>query len=242
MAGVRIFPGIKTQIDRMLRNLHASGAATAVTGQGPMIINERWATTVDTTNIWTATLGATGTAAQATSSGRKIGRLNAPAALDAVQLETKAGILNPKAAAVAPTTDIYQRLILEFEAALGTVANIDNTKFFMGLYCGTLPNRDANNVVGFVLDGDVLKTLTDAAGTETLTTVATPPTLTSSNKYKIVHKAASVEFYVNDVLKNTHTTNLPTAAALSAAFHIKAEDATKIDLGALRCYLSDQVS
>jgi hypothetical protein len=52
--------------------------------------------------------------------------------------------------------------------------------------------------------------------TETRTDISSGLTLTNWNKYRIVWTAAtSVAFYVNDILKATHTTNLPSGSAMT---------------------------
>ena len=52
---------------------------------------------------------------------------------------------------------------------------------------------------------------------------------------------SACRFYVNDVLKNTHTANIP-ALPMLTSFRIVAEaatGATKAEIGTVRCYYLD---
>ena len=233
-------PIIRIPIDytRLLRNAHATGAATAINTQGPMIINEQWSTaTLDGTNTWVTDPTGTGTVARGTNAGRAICLLNLPANLDMARIAGRRTVTNPGVS--DPNLDMYQQLVLEFELLFGTVANIANVTdgFFAGLGAGA-SLRASQNVAGFVLVSDALNVLTDAAAAETVTVVGSSPTLTVSNLYKVVIRNGAVDFWVNKVLKVTHTANIP-AVPLTFSLGATAEGATKLELGNVRMYLQD---
>ena len=100
--------------------------------------------------------------------------------------------------------------------------------------------RGDQGLIAFGLASDLLQSVTDSGGTETETAIGSPPTLTDFNKYKIVVRNAAVDFYVNDVLKNTHTANLA-AIPQFVVFSLRTEAAVaaRMDVGAVRCYLLD---
>ena len=236
-------PTVPFNYSRLLRTANATGVATATTSRGPMVLSETWAAAIDTTNVWTVTVGATGTAAVASVSGIRLLALLAPAIADTAQVNAKASLTNPVALVPTATANIYQRVVLEFEMKLTTLASIDNAQFIAGLYTGDAAGRSAANASGFILAADALNTLTDKAGVEAVTVVSPAPTLTNWNKYKHIINATSHEFYVNDVLVATHSTaaNLPLTYMSAAQFYLvsDAADDPRVDIGPVRCYLED---
>ena len=105
-------------------------------------------------------------------------------------------------------TTMVRGVFLEFEAKLGNIANMDNATFFMGFNDSTTGTRATANVVGFGLSSDAIQTITDSAGTETVTSPSAI-TLTDRNLYKIAITEGQVEFWINGNQVGTHTTNLP---------------------------------
>lgn len=103
------------------------------------------------------------------------------------------------------TNTILRKLIMEWEVKFATVASIDNTAFFMGLASATNATRASTNIAGFILDGDVLKSITDDGVGETAKAVG-GPTLTGWHKLRVEIYAGTIEFYVDETLQATHTT------------------------------------
>jgi hypothetical protein len=63
---------------------------------------------------------------------------------------------------------------------------------------------------GFKIVNGTLYALHNKAGTEYTTDISSELTLTNQLRYKAVYTSGSkIEFYIDDVLKATHTTNLP---------------------------------
>ena len=166
--------------------------------------------------------------------------MNAPLITEQALLHSKELFFNP--AATVPATHMYQQLVLEWEAIITGVAGVDETLTGMGLCSapGSSARRDQNNIAMFSIVSDALRTLTDNAGTETETAITGAPTLTDIHTYKIVVRAGAVDFYVDGVLKNTHTTNLP-ASVLAVAFALNTTNgsAASIDVRSVRCYFLD---
>lgn len=235
---MEIIRSLRSQIDRALRNSHTTGAATASSAQGPMLVHDLWTAALDTTNAWTTSLVGTGTAAVAAVTRRRVCQLDCPAGADKAAIRSTRIFWSPTVASL--TTDIYQQLVLEWEMALTSVANIDNTRLAAG-FGGSAPGeRGDTGFIGFGLASDALQSVTDSAGTETETSIASAPTLTDFNKFKIVVRNAAVDFYVNDTLRNTHTANLA-AVPQFVTFSLRSEAAVaaRMDVGAVRCYLLD---
>jgi hypothetical protein len=77
---------------------------------------------------------------------------------------------------------------------------------------GFVNGDDRNNAIEFISTGASLVTCrTVSGGTATETTVDIGQNLRLSHTYQIVAKPNEVKFYVNGVLKCTHTTNIPVA-------------------------------
>ena len=210
------------QIDDIRRFTPMGGTVTAGTVTGPMLMQEYCGTAVDATNKWTVTVGATG--AVAVQSNPRHFRLNLPAAADTARLNAQSVVNSPSNHVT--TTHIWTKMTAEWVRQMGTLANIVNATSFMGF--ATDPGNDTratNGIIGFILASDVLNTITDSAGTETLN-VTSGLTLTNYNKYRItINGSASptVDFYVNDVLQFSHSTNIVTAANCGLAFYFDAE-------------------
>jgi len=98
-------------------------------------------------------------------------------------------------------------LIMEWEAKLDGIADINQATFLMGLSAIALGLRTSTNIAGFILDGaGALNSITqDATVNETVKTVGAP-TLTNWNKYAIVAYNKIIEFYVNEVMQARHLT------------------------------------
>lgn len=101
-------------------------------------------------------------------------------------------------------------LIMEWETKFDTVADIDNSVFFMGLAAGVAATRATMNIAGFILTADVLNAITDDGIAETVSAVGAP-VLTNWMKLSIVAYNAIIEFWVNEVMQARHDTtqNLP---------------------------------
>lgn len=144
------------------------------------------------------------------------------------------------------TSFTIKRLILQWEARFTSVANIDNTSFFMGFTPTTTATRATTNIVGFGLTTDALRQVTDNGGTESETTPSTVPTLTNWNEYRIevtrVDTANTIQFFINDVLTGTHSTaaNIPDVN-MYVNFFIETDAAAtaQLDVGAVTSKMFD---
>lgn len=77
-------------------------------------------------------------------------------------------------------------------------------------------NSTAKNSIRFVYDGTKLYSVTSVEGIGATTNEITGITMTNQNIYTITVTSTSVSFYVNGVLKFTHTTNIPNASDYAA--------------------------
>ena len=227
---------------RLLRNGNATGLFTASNSGGPMKLHETWGGAIDTTNQWTRTLGGSGTATVGTLSGWRQLPLASAATTDTVSVIARFAATNPIGLAAAMTDAIYKRAVMEWECRFLNVANMDNSKTAMLITYGATGTRDDNGAAGFVLDGDLLQTLTDNAGTEELNAVTPAPTLTVVNLLRIEVDTTGMDFYVNDSLVKRHSTsaNLPTAALQPAFYNVSdAAAASTLRIGAFRFWMEE---
>ena len=105
---------------------------------------------------------------------------------------------------------MQKTLNLEWEALFDTIANVNDTKFFMGFCVDPDSDRASNEILGFIFDtiGGDLEALSDSGGTETTSGVIgiTP---NQKNLFKIKITEGHAYFYVNGTQEADLTTNLP---------------------------------
>ena len=236
-------------VKRFQRNMPATGAATAAQHQGPMLYHDLWGSdTFDATNSWGSSVAATGGVAvgnfaNGTGLFRAL-RMNCPAAGggDIARAWGLKGIGLPLWA-TALDNSVYNKLTMEWSCQFGASgASIDNAVTFMGLGTGQPSIRTTADIGGFIFVSDAINTITDLAGTETLTVPTGVPAITVVNKYKmILGPGATIGFYINNVLMATHTTNLPGAQVVYPAFSMAndAGGANSMRVGPLRIWMEE---
>lgn len=224
-------------IEQLVRQGDAGGTIAGVgVGTSRVLVQELNSSStniIDTTNRWVAGITGTGalTNTSTSTSARQYFLLNCPAGADEVRLTSRANGPNPLS--ITAANEVFTKVVLEFNFRVVNLANINNAAFFMGFQSGASANtRAGTDIIGFKLLGDVLGVMTDAAGTETVADLVTAPaSLTAWNKCKIVLRNGSVDFYVNGVLDQSITTNLPanplyinftctSEALVAAALHV----------------------
>ena len=142
------------------------------------------------------------------------------------------------------TDTVLRRLVLEFEMRLTDVAYIDEEAAFFGWARTTADTRASDDIIGFYLDAsaDDLYSLTDNGSTETTNdTGVDAAAIASWHKYRIEIYAGNVEFYVDEALKTTHTTNLPDYP-MYLDFFIENDGGAgslTIELGVIRAWTED---
>lgn len=155
---------------------------------------------------WTVTNPATGVAWARTVAGAFIYAQSVPNANEVARLR---GNQQWRAHTLAIATRIIPvKFIFEFEMLLGNVVNIDNAIFICGLTPGIADTRATNNIIGFGLAADVLQTVTDLAGAETVNT-GFGEVLAQHNKFRIEVSDTLVRFLLNGAVLASHITNLP---------------------------------
>ncbi len=218
-------------VDRVLKALDMSVRPTVE-------LCETWQneTGIDV-NLWTVTDPATGTVWSRGASGAYLRAMSAPNA------DEDARLVSDQRWVAAP--DIYgtnttlRKLVLEFELKLTDVANLDETRTFLGLTTGAGDYRSTDNIIGWGINTDVLESITDDGISETTNTTF-GETLTNWNKLKIEVYSGHVKFYINEVMKADHTTNLPDFP-MYINFHVDtvAGGAATIELGVVRAWTED---
>ena len=187
--------------------------------------------------VWTVTDPATGAAWSRGASGAYLRATSEPNADETARLVSDQRWV--VAQSLYDTNRILRKFVLEFELKLTNVANIDNTLALFGLTSVTTHTRASNNIIGFALASDVLQSVTDNGGTETVNTTF-GETLTNWNKLKIDIYAGHVKFHVNEVEVADHTTNLPDAPMyLNCFVDTEAGGAATTELGDIRVWTED---
>jgi len=189
--------------------------------------------------VWTVTNPATGVAWARGADGADLMASSIPNANETARLRSNQRWV--AAPTLYGTNKILRRLILEFEMQLANVANMDNTLCFFGLTPAIGNDRSSNNIIGFALLADVLQTLTDLGGVETVNT-GFGETLTNKNKLRIEVLLNTVRFYLNETLLATHITNLADLPMyLNFFVDTEAGGAATIKVGVTRAWFEDIV-
>lgn len=168
---------------------------------------EWWETEAVDAAIWASTPPATGTFAISTGADGFLRLGIIPNANETGRLRSLLRFPVPPSN-MGPNS-LARRIIFEFRAALGNVANIDNTLSIIGgLTYVAAADRTTNALIIFALVGDALQTVTDDGGAETVNT-GFGETLTDNNLFGIEIIRGAVRFYLNGARIATHIANLP---------------------------------
>jgi hypothetical protein len=208
-----------SDIKRILRDVFGGGADISAANPLPVIdpvvmqllarpqlaLYEGWQDEagIDTT-VWTTAVTGTGAVARNVAEPPYLKvLLSGPANADTARLyENQRWFCGPDTYGM---NTILRRLVMEFEAKFAVVASIDNPTFFMGLASVQLATRASTNIAGFILTADVLNSITDDGAGE-VTKAVGAPVLTTWHKYRMEILAGTIYFYVDEVLRATHTT------------------------------------
>lgn len=114
---------------------------------------------------------------------------------------------------------------IQFETASAT----QNAFFGLGAIAaaGAVPDAATSTTkhVGFFLDDTTLYASNANGTTQTKTDITSGVTISNLNEFRIVYTAAStILFYVNGVLKATHSTNIPTTGGGAAGISFGIDD------------------
>jgi hypothetical protein len=107
---------------------------------------------------------------------------------------------------------------------LGTTGTLHNV--FIGINSSTASHSPTTGRhFGFIIDNASIVASNADGTTQTITSVSA--TVTSRNKYRIVKNGTTnIQFYINDTLVATHTTNLPTGTITPCLFLVIGQDYT----------------
>jgi len=173
----------------------------------PYLIETWQAAAIDAT-VWTTVLTAGGTVTRSIAEEpyQKV-ILDCVATNDAARLHTiHEWQLAP---GIWDANTFNKLLIMEWEARLVDVDDIDEDEFLMGLTQIPLAIRTTDDIAVFILNpaADALHALTDNGGAETSTaTSLVAADLTNWHKYGIVAYRNVIEFWVDEVMEVRHTT------------------------------------
>lgn len=111
------------------------------------------------------------------------------------------------------TATLVKKLVMEWEALIDNVTEVDNATFFMGFGSLVLTTRASNDIAGVILTADAYNFITDDGGAETVTALPSAPATNARHKFKLVAYAGTIELWCDETLEVTHTTaaaeNLP---------------------------------
>ena len=231
--------------DRLLHSAPATGAATASSSQGPVLLHDLAMAALDTTNTWQTNVGATGVASIVSGWHR----LNCVAASDTSNMSSLKSVRSPYGTQDGVSRAkgiIWKRL--NFECVLKALTNLtnqDNARFFVGLSGTQNGIRTTGNIVGFVLASDALNTIRDEAGAEVVTVVSPAPDMTRGHKLRMEFEFVdetggtfALRYYVDQALIYTETTTAPAGpfyVSLSAG--AEAGGSSIVDVGDPHCWL-----
>lgn len=189
--------------------------------------------------VWSLTNPATGTAWSRGAAGAYLRATSVPNANETARLVSNQRWL--VAPGVYGTNTVARKTILEFELRLTNVANLDNTLCIFGFTPGQADNRGTPNILAWILQADILASLSDSGGVETVNT-GFGETLTNWNKLRIEVESGVARFYVNEGLVATHIINLPNAPMYENSFiGTEAGGAGTIEQGITRCWHEDRI-
>lgn len=235
-------------LGRVARVSSYGGTLTASNAGGPMFVREEWTAAIDTTNLWLATVGATGAIAKTAGglvasyvSGR--GRLNLPAAADTANLTSLAEIYNPGGTASAAASK-YKKLIAEWEMSLLTVANIVNSSFFAG-FCSVgngTGSRTSRDIAGFGLASDAFVAVVDADSTESTDTTTFASVTTTNHAVHLYRVELSKGLAVLSVdgVQASFTSNVPLLSEFFVVNAVSEVGAAAIFLGPISVWGEDE--
>ena len=192
--------------------------------------------------VWTVTDPVAGTAWARGAVGELLMASVAPnASLSARLRSNQRWVVSP---GLYSPSRILRKFNLEFEMHIvNLLANLDPVTFFLGLTAGIADVRTVDNIMGWALQvvGGInkLQSLTDAGSAE-VTNTGFGENFTLTNKLKMEISYNSCKFYLNEVLKATHITNLPDAPFYINFFiPTNAGGAATFRLGTVRAWLED---
>ena len=218
-------------LKQLSKNMPQTGAHTlGNAGSSMLLFDMATGLTADITNTWAPTLGGTGAFAQ--YAGYAEGpflRLNDAAGSDTVKIITRAFVPNPTALG-ARGTFMWSKCVLEWVARVDNLTNVENGTFGMGFYNAgnTWVGRTTAGLAAFCLSSDAIVIVNDKAGTETVTTPTSPPTMgTTPIKFRIElvwkQTTPTIDYYINDVQQISTSTNIPNASTLGIGYLCDAE-------------------
>jgi len=130
----------------------------------------------------------------------------------------------------ADSTTMVRGVFIEWEAKLSSVANVDNSLFFMGVNASSSATRATTNLIAFGLASDSLVAVSDSGGTET-TTAISGITLSDRNLYRLSITNGQIEYSVNGNVLANHITNIPDVLGYLQFNHDTEAGTSNLDIG-----------
>ena len=167
----------------------------------------------------------------------------------AVNLRSRRNVFPAFHGQTALTTAI-ERANFEFVSLLSGDTRQDNAVSFYGLVFEdtaepTAATRTTENLIGWYWASDVLRAFVDNGGTETTSALTSAVDVGVLHKYKIsLDRAAGVQYFVDDVLQATITTNIPTTSGAGRiCWNVQNDVALALEarLGTIRAWMEDLI-
>lgn len=204
---------LDTALQALWDGIQNGGVKNVMINRDMPYLTEFWETEALVANKWETTVDAGGAEAFAVADGYMYYDLNTGAgANDDVLLNSKYR-WQARPTTFSDTNTSIEKLVLEFEVkVIGTLLNITNANFVLGLAETKDNDNTDNNLAVFTLVVDALTARTDNDGAADEDTAIAGITLTNWNKFKIEVYATGYKFYINETLEATHTTAVPDEA------------------------------
>lgn len=135
---------------------------------------------------------------------------------------------------------IPRKLVAEFLLKIADgVANLEETKAFYG-FGDADDDRSDTYITGWGIASNVLQSITDDNGTETVATTFSE-TITNWNKLRMEIEGSVINFFLNEVAVASHTTNLPDAQRYFIIYHEcnGGAGASQVQIGPVRIWTED---
>lgn len=226
---------IPDDVSSMIRYLKGILATVAAVASPTRTLVETWQDLlgIDPT-VWVVTNPATGVAWARGENGAFLLATTTPNANETPRLRSVQQWIH------LPNTPnlnlIVKKTILEWTMTIGVLANLDNAAAFFGFTNIQAGTRAVNNIIGFGLLADVLQTVTDSGGVETVAT-GFGEDLTLYNKFRLEIYEGNVDFYLNEVLIANSAVNIPNVPCYINFYPATDGDgACAFTLGIVRCW------
>ena len=226
----------------ILADLYDGSVKNVMLNRDMPYLTELWATEAINGAYWETVTDGASTAVFGEAAGYMYADLDTDAVADDDVMLNGKYRWQVRPSVFSDTNTPVEAFDLEFELQIITaVTEHDNTHFFLGLAPSKTNDITTQDIIGFYLNGDNLRGMTDSGGVESETGNITA-TLTQWNKFKIRVSEDSLVFSFNGTAETAITTNIADEN-MYLIFGTRAEAAATVGLnvGTVRAWYEEAV-